>query len=315
LMRTLLDFTTSAMFSKSFVVALAATLEFTQAHYTFDRLSHNGQWKAPLQYIRNKTERYEERPIPTTNVWSRCYDCPTWYLDEPNSVRCGRGNMDHAADTEVLTVKAGDTFEIALTAASPRDWTDAHWYNCPDGRGTCNPESPDGYWRIIHTGPIVVHLSKVPSGQDIQTYDGAGDWLKIFTMGMQWRGNENPENPIYWMPHNDSGIMPRVVYKIPPQTPAGDYLMRMDQIWPGIYPADCWVMAQMYPTCAQIRVESTSSLELPGGIKLPRDVIHFSPGMTWSQAMADGKQVDEGWVYPGGPLWDGEGLVEDRPIV
>lgn len=27
------------------------------------------------------------------------------------------------------------------------------------------------------------------------------------------------------------------------------------------------------------------------------------------------QSIDEGYVYPGGPLWDGENLVQDKPDV
>lgn len=35
-------------------------------------------------------------------------------------------------------------------------------------------------------------------------------------------------------------------------------------------------------------------------------------GMKWSLDMDKGKQVDKGYIYPMGPLWDGKNLLEDR---
>jgi hypothetical protein len=87
----------------------------------------------------DKTAPYKETPLWDTNVWERGYQWPTFYLDEPNSVRCGRGNMDHAADTEVLTVQAGDTFEIALVPPAPSEWKEEYWKDCPNDWGFCNP--------------------------------------------------------------------------------------------------------------------------------------------------------------------------------
>jgi hypothetical protein len=46
--------------------------------------------------------------------------------------------MDHANATDILTVKAGDTIEIAHQRSSPNDWTDDMFYNCSDDRGTCD---------------------------------------------------------------------------------------------------------------------------------------------------------------------------------
>jgi hypothetical protein len=37
--------------------------------------------------------------------------------------------------------------------------------------------------------------------------------------------------------------------------------------------------------------------------------------MTTSLEMYQLKKVDTNFTYPGGPLWDGEKLVEDRPVL
>jgi hypothetical protein len=34
--------------------------------------------------------------------------------------------------------------------------------------------------------------------------------------------------------------------------------------------------------------------------------------MKWSLDMDLGKRADKGYIYPMGPLWDGEKLLEDR---
>lgn len=70
-------------------------------------------------------------------IW-REYNWPTYHLDFPNSVRCGRGNIDHAPNTQVLTVRAGDELEIAHTRSDPSTWTDDMFYECADDRGVCD---------------------------------------------------------------------------------------------------------------------------------------------------------------------------------
>jgi hypothetical protein len=35
--------------------------------------------------------------------------------------------------------------------------------------------------------------------------------------------------------------------------------------------------------------------------------------MTTTWEMGNGYKLDEGYVYPGGPLWDGENLIDDKP--
>jgi hypothetical protein len=55
----------------------------------------------------------------------------------------------------------------------------------------------------------------------------------------------------------------------------------MDMIWFGCQGItfNGTLYAQMYPTCAQIEVESDSSLEaLPKGIRIPEDMSQESPG-------------------------------------
>ena len=66
---------------------------------------------------------------------------------------------------------------------------------------------------ISHPGPVLVHLSQVPEGQDVHEYDGTGEWVKIYTMGLEWR--ENEEIPIHWLPYNNSGLPPRVSACVP----------------------------------------------------------------------------------------------------
>jgi hypothetical protein len=162
-------------------------------------------------------------------------------------------------------------------------------------------------------------------------------------MGLEWRQN-NPK-PVHWFAYNDEKDPPRVsiqsatpgfeadhsqiTFTIPRQTPAGYYLMRMDQIWPAR--TGSTYGAQLYPSCAQIRIESDSTSLLPSGILIPRDLginstgmnteslvflwlVNNSLGMHYSQAMSDMKQLDKDWHYPGGPLWNGEDLVEDMPV-
>jgi hypothetical protein len=63
---------------------------------------------------------------------------PTYYTDIPNSVRCGRGNMDHALDTETLKVQAGDSFEFVLgMTGGYKVLDDKRFWDCQDGRGFC----------------------------------------------------------------------------------------------------------------------------------------------------------------------------------
>jgi hypothetical protein len=45
--------------------------------------------------------------------------------------------MDHAAETDVLTVSAGDTIEVAHVRENPEELGVVIWDNCPYERGSC----------------------------------------------------------------------------------------------------------------------------------------------------------------------------------
>jgi hypothetical protein len=53
--------------------------------------------------------------------------------------------------------------------------------------------------------------------------------------------------------------------------------MRMDQIWPGTIYGN-FDPAQLYPSCAHIRVESASGAKFPDGIRIPQNLDQYSPG-------------------------------------
>ncbi|KAF2263084.1 hypothetical protein CC78DRAFT_605021 [Lojkania enalia] len=314
------------------LATLVATIPWVQCHFTFVRIFHNGEWKEPLQYIRylsplyalcpsnarirNKTNNFYEPSTNYAGMPERGYNNPTFFTDYPESVRCGRDNMAWATKTDVLKIKAGDTLEVAHQRYEPPDWRDNQWYNCPNRRGACDP--PTAYMDINHPGPFLVHLSKVPEGEDVRSYDGSGDWVKIHTLGMEYREN-NTKTPVFWIPWNNQQEPARFVFNVPPQTPAGQYLMRLDIIWSGFIPQGDGtfppILGQMYPSCAQIEIESDSSGPLPRGVRIPEIFSPNSTGMTTSLAMYRNTALDQDYEYPGGPIWDGEKLNTDKPAV
>jgi hypothetical protein len=76
-----------------------------------------------------------------------------------------------------------------------------------------------------------------------------------------------------------------MTFKIPPQVPSGQYLMRMDVIWSGANNTYVDVdgtrqlnLAQMYPSCAQLNVASDSKALFPKGVKIPEIFAPEAPG-------------------------------------
>ncbi|KAI3325406.1 glycoside hydrolase [Xylariaceae sp. AK1471] len=307
-----------------YIAAILAAVPLSQCHFAFVRVALNGEWQAPTRFVRNKTAPYFEDWTPNQNYNSRAYIDPTYASDKPESIRCGRGNMDHAADTEVLTVRPGDTIEVAHVRDNPETWAGVVvWDNCPYERGSCYKDRDKiEIMDINHPGPFLAHLSKVPDGQDVHAYDGSGDWVKIYTLGLEMMNNT--ETPVHWLAwddpsfENDTSVyrLPsRFVFNIPKQTPQGQYLLRLDMSWPGQH-NDPYEPSpgQIYATCAQIQVDSDiKDGTLPKGIRIPEDMSNTSPGMRISREMQGGKSLDEDYVYAGGPLWDGVNYVQDKP--
>lgn len=89
--------------------------------------------------------------------------------------------------------------------------------------------------------------------------------------------------------------------------------MRMDVIWSGAQPGD--IQAQFYPSCAQLDIVSDSTTALPEGVKIPEIFADDQPGILTSRDMLNMWSVDANFSYPGGPLWDGEKLVVDKPVI
>lgn len=74
--------------------------------------------------------------------------------------------------------------------------------------------------------------------------------------------------------------MHKFIFDIPEQTPAGEYLLRLDLIWPGLWEPPIYVSdtPQIYASCAQILVESNAPGPLPEGIEIPAGLNTLTPG-------------------------------------
>ncbi|CAI6340687.1 unnamed protein product [Periconia digitata] len=311
------------MKTSALIAVIPAILGVADGHWIWARVAHNGVWQEPLQYLRNHTSPFCDEPLqPPGYSGTPCRHAswPHYAFDLPNSVRCGRGTIEHGVTTETLKVKAGDTLEVQQVRASPEEFDQTAYktiFECSSGPGACcEGYGACSFWNGIeqpvdfnHWGPRTIHLSKVPEGQDVSTYDGSGEWTKIDTQGV-----DVVDGSMRWhMYVGDNNLPPRAPFKIPKQTPAGQYLMRIDLMWPGTKEAE-QNDAQMYPGCAQIEVESEYTGSLPeGGVKIPEDLATGKPGTLMSRDMQNFQKVDEDYEYPGGPLWDGEKLVQDRP--
>lgn len=61
---------------------------------------------------------------------------------------------------------------------------------------------------INHPGPVVVHLSQVPEGEETSSYNGTGEWVKIHTLGLEIRTDH--VHPVNWFAYNEQKVPARV---------------------------------------------------------------------------------------------------------
>jgi hypothetical protein len=112
---------------------------------------------------------------------------------------------------------------------------------------------------IYHPGPLMAYMAKVPAGKTAATWDGSGSvWFKIYEQGPTFG------SALTW-PSNGKTT---VSFTVPPSTPSGDYLFRVEHI--GLHSASAANGAQFYISCAQITVTG-------GGSGTPGPLVAF-PG-------------------------------------
>ncbi|PSN70703.1 cellulose-growth-specific protein [Corynespora cassiicola Philippines] len=118
-----------------------------------------------------------------------------------------------------------------------------------------------------HPGPQQVYISKAPSAA--KDYDGSGSWTKIYSLttkaitdqGLQWAGDG----------------MTSFLFKIPAETPAGEYLVRAEGL--ALHGAGTVGGAQWYIGCAQIKVTGSGSGSLSPSVKIPGVYKGDEPGI------------------------------------
>ncbi|KAL2269661.1 hypothetical protein VTJ83DRAFT_1845 [Remersonia thermophila] len=142
---------------------------------------------------------------------------------------------------------------------------------------------------IEHPGPGFIYMSKAPGS--VNSYDGSGDWFKVYETGL-CRGGGNIDTN--WCSYNKD----RLEFTIPPKTPPGEYLVRIEHI--GLHEGHV-NRAQFYITCAQLKVEG------PGGgnpnplVKIPGIYQANHPGIAYNKWTNNPAP----YVMPGPRVWNG----------
>ncbi|KAK1227639.1 hypothetical protein PQX77_009352 [Marasmius sp. AFHP31] len=115
---------------------------------------------------------------------------------------------------------------------------------------------------IYHQGPAAIYLGKAPS--TAASWDGSGaNWFKIAEWGATF-------NPFQFTDFNAN----QLTTTIPSSVPAGEYLVRIEQI--GLHVAGA---PQWYISCAQISITGGGSAN-PSKVSIPGYVSPSDPGLT-----------------------------------
>ncbi|KEZ42487.1 hypothetical protein SAPIO_CDS5697 [Scedosporium apiospermum] len=121
---------------------------------------------------------------------------------------------------------------------------------------------------VYHPGPMAFYLAKVPEGQTIDTFDGAGDvWFKIYHEQPNFGGQ------LTW-PSNGKSNFP---VTIPACIAPGDYLLRAEHI--GLHAAQSPGGAQFYISCAQLTITGGGSTDPPNKVAFPGAYKASDPGI------------------------------------
>ncbi|KAK3317431.1 glycoside hydrolase [Cercophora scortea] len=126
---------------------------------------------------------------------------------------------------------------------------------------------------IEHPGPGFIYMSRAPDG--VADYDGSGDWFKVYEVAL-CGGKEAPSGDGSWCAYNKD----RLEFTIPPKTPPGEYLVRVEHI--GLHQGHVG-KAQFYMECAQLKING------PGGgtpgplVKIPGIYKQTDPGIKYDK--------------------------------
>ncbi|PLB49936.1 hypothetical protein P170DRAFT_133996 [Aspergillus steynii IBT 23096] len=182
-----------------------------------------------------------------------------------NDFRCNQGSMDSAASTKTYQVAPGAEIGFQL------------------GFGAT----------MKHPGPLQIYMSKAEG--DVTTYDGSGDWFKVYQEGVcnDISGGLKDEDWCTWDKDTAS-------FTIPKDTPAGQYLVRVEHI--GLHRGFSG-NSEFYFTCAQIEVTGSGAGSPSPVVKIPEVYqpddanIHFNIY----------NPIPTSYDLPGPAIWSGGG--------
>ncbi|CAA9962180.1 hypothetical protein CFE70_005585 [Pyrenophora teres f. teres 0-1] len=237
---------------------ISAVAQVATAHYFFDRNIVGGVEQPAFKYVRQSTRATKYNPIKfSTNPAADIRDGS--FIDGPD-IRCNQGAFSSASKTQVLTVNAGEEIRLKLAVGA----------------------------KFQHPGPGMVYMSKAPTS--VQSYDGSGDWFKIYEEGVCDGGDFTSTA---WCDYNRDFI----AAKIPKDTPNGEYLVRVEHI--GVHRSHV-NQPEHYVSCLQVKVQGGGNgtpgpmVKFPGAYKATDPYANFS--------IYNGRKA---FPMPGPAVWKG----------
>ncbi|KAM0328544.1 hypothetical protein ACHAQA_004951 [Verticillium albo-atrum] len=136
-----------------------------------------------------------------------------------------------------------------------------------------------------HPGPSLFYMARVPDGEDITTWEPAGDvWFKI-----DQHGDLGGEYPAF------ETEMREIFTTVPAAVPDGDYLLRAEHI--GLH---AYGTPQFYIACAQVSVTGGGSGTPSPLVAFPGEYSMEDPGLAINIYASSGP-----YEYPGPEVWSG----------
>lgn len=263
------------------IVVLTLHLDF------FDRLIINNTLTEPWEYVRKIS------PQPRTDdAFITDYDYIQPLVDPSSeNLRCGRNASIAWNGPKTAVIKAGSTIGFAVNTTVGLPITNA-------------PVMPwDTYPNLYHPGPLTAWLSPSLSSLPLSSYTGTNTWFKILSVVNRTAQSVPPTDNYTWKHQWGAYQAPSWNFSIPATTPAGDYLLRIEQIYP--LPVNSLQGAQFYVNCAHVRIVNEGEEKQPG-----RDSKVDIPGV-----YKFGQDEIYRWVDVGNETFDIRDFVEPKPAV
>ncbi|KAM0711982.1 hypothetical protein Q7P35_001352 [Cladosporium inversicolor] len=242
-------------------IALGALAQVASAHYFFDVTVVNGASSRSNEYIRASTRAVAYNPIKfSSNPPADIRD--NSMFDKGDGI-CNQGAFTNAGKTKVLEIAAGEELTVKLGVGA----------------------------KMEHPGPGLAYMSRAPK-DDVVSYDGTGDWFKIYQEGVCGSGDFTKDA---WCTYGRNTLSA----KIPAGTPSGEYLVRFEHI--GVHRSHV-NQPEHYVSCVQVKVTG-------GGNGTPGPLVKFPAAYSAKDPYANFSIYNgkKDFPFPGPEVWDGAG--------